>query len=122
MSKINRKTVFFAYFWYYGIILIVVVALMINALILYFNNSLIEYIKYAISFSLAIPISIMGIDYILASIFKWPHIALVDQLMGHRSMTSLIINWNEFFSKPYIIFGILANVLSIVIVIIAFFF
>ena len=68
--------------------------------------------KYAILFSIGIPMCAMGIDYILGCIFEFDHMILVSDSCSHKKMDPYDLVWNvskkEFISVGaiFICFGI----------------
>ena len=53
-----------------------------------------------------------GVDWIVASIFRKPHILLVEQFTTHQKINPDEITWNEFNAKPYIGAGIVVLVIG----------
>ena len=113
MKKFNPKRLLvIAYFWRYGILGVAFVLPIISGL-LFFNIELLQpYTKYAILFSIGIPMCAMGIDYILGCIFEFDHMILVSDSCSHKKMDPYDLVWNvskkEFISVGaiFICFGI----------------
>lgn len=112
MNKKARRLLFWGYFWRYGIIALTILLPAISFMILSYIGVLKEY-AYIVLFSFTIPFIIMGADYILAAIFKWPHILLVNQSANHRKMNPYDLNWYDFSVKEFIVIGVILLVAGI---------
>ena len=96
MKKFHPKRLLaLAYFWRYGIIVLAFVLLHIISGLLFFNIEVLQaYTKYAIYFSMGLPLCAMGIDYILGCIFEFDHMILVSDSFYHRKMDPYNLVWN----------------------------
>lgn len=95
MKKFNsKKLLVIAYFWRYGIIGVAFVLPIISGL-LFFNIELLQpYTKYAIFFSIGLPLCAMGIDYILGCVLEFNHMILVSDSCYHKKMDPHDLVWN----------------------------
>ena len=94
-TKFNeRRLLFIAYFWRYGIIGLTFILPTILGIIFYNVESLNAYTPYVVFISAGIPLCAMGIDYILGCIFKWDHMILVEQSCYHQKMNTYNLTWN----------------------------
>ena len=95
MKKFNpKRLLFLAYFWIYGIIGVAFILPIISWLIFFNVEVLQPYTKYAIFFSIGIPLCAMGIDYILGCIFEFDHMILVSDSCYHQEMDPYNLVWN----------------------------
>ena len=60
----------------------------------------------------------MGLDYILACIFEWDHILLVNQSSYHNKMNPNDLDFNDLNKKEFISIGILFFILGVAILVI----
>ena len=115
----NKKLLFWGHFWSYGIFLLTFLLCTIWVLLCLNIQSLKEYIWiffliWGLGFSSA------GIDWIISSLFRKPHILLIEQFTTHQKMNPTEISWNEFEPKSYIGAGIVLLVIGILSIISAF--
>ena len=95
MKKFNPKRLLaLAYFWRYGIIGVAFILPIISWLIFSNIEALQVYTKYAIFFSIGLPLCAMGIDYILGCIFEFDHMILVSDSCYHQKMDPYNLVWN----------------------------
>ena len=89
-----KRLLALAYFWRYGIIGVAFILPIISGLIFFNIEALRTYTKYAVFFSIGIPLCAMGIDYILGCIFEFDHMILVSDSCYHKKMDSYNLVWN----------------------------
>ena len=95
MKKFNPKRLLaLAYFWRYGIIGVAFILPIISWLIFSNIEALQVYTKYAIFFSIGLPLCAMGIDYILGCIFEFDHMILVSDSCYRKKMDPYNLVWN----------------------------
>ena len=112
-KKKNNRLIFWGYFWRYGIIALAFLLPTILSIIMSNIESLNKYAKYVIAPSIGLPLCAMGIDYILACIFKFPHILLVNQSASHQKMDPDDLDWNSISIKEFIGIGAICLILGI---------
>ena len=59
----------------------------------------------------------MGLDFILACIFEWNHILLVNQSSNHNKMNPNDLDFNDLNKKEFIVIGILFFILGVAILV-----
>lgn len=69
---------------------------------------------------IGIGVGCSGLNLIFATIFKKPHILLIEQFMIHQKMNPAEISWNDFNGKSYIAAGVIFCVISMVSIAFAF--
>ena len=62
----------------------------------------------------------MGLDYILACIFEWDHILLVNQSSYHNKMNPNDLDFNDLNKKEFICIGIFFFILGVAILVLFF--
>ena len=60
----------------------------------------------------------MGLDYILACIFEWNHILLVNQSSNHNKINPNDLDFNDLNKKEFIVIGILFFILGVAILVV----
>ena len=60
----------------------------------------------------------MGLDFILACIFEWDHILLVNQSSNHNKMNPNDLDFNDLNKKEFISIGILFFILGVAILVV----
>ena len=101
---------FWSFFWRYGFIILIPIE-MIVILIIPNTNPIWMFLLFGITFIAA------GLDYIIASIYKMPHIYCVSQSIKHQFVTyyPYEMDWkNNFDKKDMIKGGIIFNVIGLV--------
>ena len=111
-EKEDKSLLFWGYFWSYGMIGLSLILPIILGIIFYLADSFFVAGKYVVAFSFAIPLIAMGIDFIVASIFKFKHILLISQSFSRQKMTTLDDNWDNFSRKDFIFVGVFAILLG----------
>lgn len=120
VSKENKRKIFVGMFWRYGAILAGFVMFCIVSILCLNVEEIGQYAKILIPLSFGTPMFIVGMDYILACIFKWPHILLVDQSTKHLKMNPDTASWKTFSYKDIILAGIVFAVLGLAMIILSF--
>ncbi len=113
MVKQYRNQIFLGFFWRYGMIIIAFLMMFITIVLCKNIKGLYDYRKYIVFPSFGLPLFIMGVDYVLACVFKWKHILLVEQSTNHLKMDPDRASWDNFSSKDFIIVGIVFIVFGV---------
>ena len=116
IEKKNKRLLFLGFLFRYGLIIIAIVVPLIFIIIGDLINK--EELFYTIGF-IFFPLSmiVLGLDNILAPIFKWKHILLVNQSASHNIMNPNDLNWNDLSKKEYIAIGIFFTLLGLALMI-----
>lgn len=122
MKRSKKSYLFWGCFWRYGIIGIAIVLFVLSGILVLNVEGLYPDGMYIVGLSFGLPLFIMGADYVLASLLKWPHIALVSQSAYHQKMNPEKINWEAFRTKEYVFIGVFFMVLSLLIILVSFLF
>ena len=117
IEKRNKRLLFLGFFFRYGLCIIAILVPFIFIIIGDIVNK--KDLFYTIGF-IFFPLSIivMGLDYILACIFEWNHILLVNQSSYHNKMNPNDIDFNDLNKKEFIGIGILFFILGVAILVI----
>ena len=117
IEKRNKRLLFLGFFFRYGLCIIAILVPFIFIIIgdLLYKKDLF----YTIGF-IFFPLSIivMGLDYILACIFEWNHILLVNQSSYHNKMNPNDLDFNDLNKKEFISIGIFFFILGVAILVI----
>ena len=100
---------FWSFFWRYGFIILIPIEMMV-ILFIPNINPIWMFILFGITFISA------GLDYIIASLYKMPHIYCVNQSIKHQLVTyyPYEMDWkNNFDQKNIIKCGIIFNVMGL---------
>ena len=111
-----NKIKFWSFFWRYGIIILIPIEMILFILIPNIHPAWLNII-FSVNFITA------GLDYIIASIYKMPHIYCVSQSIRHQLVTydPYEMDWKNNFDKKqiigigvtFIIFGFTTNIQTI---------
>ena len=104
---------FWSFFWRYGFFILLPIEIFIVLILPDISSNWI-FILFGITFIA------VGLDYIIASIYKFPHIYCVNQSMKHQFITyyPYEMDWkNNFDKKDMITVGIIFNVIGVVFII-----
>ena len=117
IEKKNKRLFFLGFFFRYGICITDIGVPFIFIIIVDILNK--KDLFYTIGF-IFFPLSIivMGLDYILACIFEWDHILLVNQSSYHNKMNPNDLDFNDLNKKEFISIGILFFILGVAILVI----
>ena len=117
IEKRNKRLLFLGFFFRYGLCIIAILVPFIFIIIGDILNK--KDLFYTIGF-IFFPLSIivMGLDYILACIFEWDHILLVNQSSNHNKMNPNDLDFNDLNKKEFISIGILFFILGVAILVI----
>ena len=117
IEKKNKRLLFLGFFFRYGLCIIAILVPFIFIIIGDIVNK--KDLFYTIGF-IFFPLSIivMGLDYILACIFEWDHILLVNQSSYHNKMNPNDLDFNDLNKKEFISIGILFFILGVAILVI----
>ena len=117
IEKKNKRLLFLGFFFRYGLCIIAILVPFIFIIIGDILNK--KDLFYTIGF-IFFPLSIivMGLDYILACIFEWNHILLVNQSSNHNKMNPNDLDFNDLNKKEFISIGILFIILGVAILVI----
>ena len=117
IEKRNKRLLFLGFFFRYGLCIIAILVPFIFIIIGDILNK--KDLFYTIGF-IFFPLSIivMGLDYILACIFEWNHILLVNQSSNHNKMNPNDLDFNDLNKKEFIGIGILFFILGVTILVI----
>lgn len=98
IEKKNKRLLFLGFFFRYGLCIIAILVPFIFIIIGDILNK--KDLFYTIGF-IFFPLSIivMGLDYILACIFEWDHILLVNQSSYHNKMNPNDLDFNDLNKK-----------------------
>ena len=119
--KNKKKTLFWGWFWRYGIIIIILINFIFVPVLINWLSLSKEIENIILGIGLGIGPIIMGTDYILAIIFKWNHILLVDQSACHIKMTTENLRWSDIDKKEFIFIGCIFLALGLGLMILGFF-
>ena len=116
IEKKNKRLLFLGFFFRYGLCIIAILVPFIFIIIGDIVNK--KDLFYTIGF-IFFPLSIivMGLDYILACIFEWDHILLVNQSSYHNKMNPNDIDFNDLNKKEFIGIGIFFFILGVAILV-----
>jgi tellurite resistance protein TehA-like permease len=117
IEKKNKRLLFLGFFFRYGLCITAIGVPFIFIIIGDILNK--KDLFYTIGF-IFFPLSIivMGLDYILACIFEWDHILLVNQSSYHNKMNPNDLDFNDLNKKEFISIGILFFILGVTILVI----
>lgn len=117
IEKKNKRLLFLGFFFRYGLCIIAILVPFIFIIIGDILNK--KDLFYTIGF-IFFPLSfiVMGLDYILACIFEWDHILLVNQSSNHNKMNPNDLDFNDLNKKEFISIGILFFILGVAILVI----
>lgn len=113
----NKRLLFLGFFFRYGICIIAIGVPFIFMIIGDILDK--KDLFYTIGFTF-FPLSfiVMGLDYILACIFEWDHILLVNQSSHHNKMNPNDLDFNDLNKKEFIFIGIFFFILGVAILVI----
>lgn len=113
IEKKNKRLLFLGFFFRYGICIVAIGVPFIFMIIGDILNK--KDLFYTIGFTF-FPLSfiVMGLDYILACIFEWNHILLVNQFSHHNKMDPNDLDFNDLNKKEFIGIGIFFFILGVV--------
>ena len=113
----NKRLLFLGFFFRYGLCIIAILVPFIFIIIGDILNK--KDLFYTIGF-IFFPLSfiVMGLDFILACIFEWNHILLVNQSSNHNKMNPNDLDFNDLNKKEFISIGILFFILGVAILVI----
>lgn len=117
IEKKNKKLLFLGFFFRYGICIVAIEVPFIFVIIGDILNK--KDLFYTIGFTF-FPLSliVMGLDYVLACIFEWDHILLVNQSSYHNKMNPNDLDFNDLNKKEFIGIGIFFFILGVAILVI----
>ena len=117
IEKKNKRLLFLGFFFRYGLCIIAILVPFIFIIIGDILNK--KDLFYTIGFTF-FPLSfiVMGLDFILACIFEWDHILLVNQSSYHNKMNPNDLDFNDLNKKEFISIGILFFILGVAILVI----
>ena len=117
IEKKNKRLLFLGFFFRYGLCIIAILVPFIFIIIGDILNK--KDLFYTIGF-IFFPLSIivMGLDYILACIFEWDHILLVNQSSNHNKMNPNDLDFNDLNKKEFIGIGIFFFILGVAILVV----
>lgn len=117
IEKKNKRLLFLGFFFRYGLCIIAILVPFIFIIIGDILNK--KDLFYTIGF-IFFPLSfiVMGLDFILACIFEWNHILLVNQSSNHNKMNPNDLDFNDLNKKEFISIGILFFILGVAILVI----
>ena len=117
IEKKNKRLLFLGFFFRYGICIVAIGVPFIFMIIGDILNK--KDLFYTIGFTF-FPLSfiVMGLDYILACIFEWDHILLVNQSSYHNKMNPNDLDFNDLNKKEFIGIGIFFFILGVAILVI----
>ena len=116
IEKKNKRLLFLGFFFRYGLCIIAILVPFIFIIIGDILNK--KDLFYTIGF-IFFPLSfiVMGLDFILACIFEWNHILLVNQSSNHNKMNPNDLDFNDLNKKEFISIGILFFILGVAILV-----
>ena len=117
IEKKNKRLLFLGFFFRYGLCIIAILVPFIFIIIGDILNK--KDLFYTIGF-IFFPLSfiVMGLDFILACIFEWDHILLVNQSSNHNKMNPNDLDFNDLNKKEFIGIGIFFFILGVAILVI----
>lgn len=117
IEKKNKRLLFLGFFFRYGLCIIAILVPFLFIIIGDLLNK--KDLFYTIGFTF-FPLSfiVMGLDFILACIFEWDHILLVNQSSYHNKMNPNDLDFNDLNKKEFISIGILFFILGVTILVI----
>ena len=117
IEKKNKRLLFLGFFFRYGLCIIAILVPFIFIIIGDIVNK--KDLFYTIGF-IFFPLSfiVMGLDFILACIFEWDHILLVNQSSYHNKMNPNDLDFNDLNKKEFIGIGIFFFILGVAILVI----
>ena len=117
IEKKNKRLLFLGFFFRYGLCITAILVPFIFIIIGDILNK--KDLFYTIGF-IFFPLSfiVMGLDFILACIFEWNHILLVNQSSNHNKMNPNDLDFNDLNKKEFIGIGIFFFILGVAILVI----
>ena len=117
IEKKNKRLLFLGFFFRYGLCIIAILVPFIFIIIGDIVNKKDLFYTIGIIF---FPLSfiVMGLDFILACIFEWNHILLVNQSSNHNKMNPNDLDFNDLNKKEFIGIGIFFFILGVAILVI----
>ena len=117
IEKKNKRLLFLGFFFRYGLCIIAILVPFIFIIIGDIVNK--KDLFYTIGF-IFFPLSfiVMGLDFILACIFEWNHILLVNQSSNYNKMNPNDLDFNDLNKKEFIGIGIFFFILGVAILVI----
>ena len=117
IEKKNKRLLFLGFFFRYGLCIIAILVPFIFIIIGDILNK--KDLFYTIGF-IFFPLSIivMGLDYIIACIFEWNHILLVNQSSYHNKINPNDLDCNDLNKKEFISIGIFFFILGVAILVV----
>ena len=117
IEKRNKRLLFLGFFFRYGLCITAILVPFIFIIIGDILNK--KDLFYTIGF-IFFPLSfiVMGLDFILACIFEWDHILLVNQSASHNIMNPNDLDFNDLNKKEFISIGIFFFILGVAILVI----
>ena len=117
IEKKNKRLLFLGFFFRYGLCIIAILVPFIFIIIGDIVNK--KDLFYTIGF-IFFPLSfiVMGLDFILACIFEWNHILLVNQSSNHNKMNPNDLDFNDLNKKEFIGIGIFFFILGVAILVV----
>lgn len=117
IEKKNKRLLFLGFFFRYGLCIIAILVPFIFIIIGDILNK--KDLFYTIGF-IFFPLSfiVMGLDFILACIFEWNHILLVNQSSNYNKMNPNDLDFNDLNKKEFIGIGIFFFILGVAILVI----
>ena len=117
IEKKNKRLLFLGFFFRYGLCITAIGVPFIFIIIGDILNK--KDLFYTIGFTFfPLSIIVMGLDYILACIFEWDHILLVNQSSYHNKMNPNDLDFNDLNKKEFISIGIFFFILGVAILVI----
>lgn len=116
IEKRNKRLLFLGFFFRYGLCIIAILVPFIFIIIGDILNK--KDLFYTIGFTFfPLSVIVMGLDFILACIFEWDHILLVNQSSYHNKMNPNDLDFNDLNKKEFIGIGIFFFILGVAILV-----
>lgn len=116
----KRSLLFWGYFWRYGSIFLTIALSFLVGLILLNIESTKKYATLVFCLVFGGGFIATGLDYILAIVFKKPHILLMNQSASHQRMNPDDISWEDISKKDWIGVGSIFIALGAGLIVVAF--
>ena len=116
LSREAKKIQAFAYFWCYAALLITLIIAITLWIVFYNIESLREYTPLAALGSGGLGLAAIGVEQMIASARKMPHMFCVAQTLKRKEMTPEKIRGNELDSKEFVYTGMGITIIGAVLI------
>ena len=116
LSKEAKKILTFAYIWYQGMLGLAFISAITLWIVFYNVDGLREYTPFAALGAGGFFLTVIGVEQMIASARKMPHMFCVAQSLKRRNMTPEKIDWCQLDNKEFIYTGMGVSILGVVLI------